>query len=58
MTAAEADRLERDSAAAAGRWTGDRCADHYEFLEDDGSCRECLDDAHERWLLSRTEVAR
>lgn len=52
----EAEQRERATALAEGRWDGERCADHYEFLEPDGSCRECMDNAHERWLLSRVDA--
>jgi hypothetical protein len=37
-------------------WYDDECEDHGYTLNRDGHCNECLDDAHEAWIMQRTDI--
>lgn len=52
MTAQDADKACRAQAATEGRWADGICQEHYLTLDND-ACNECLDDAHEAWLVAR-----
>jgi hypothetical protein len=55
MTAQEAEQKCRDEAQADNRWTDDECQLHCDYLDRNGECPTCLDDAHEAWLIERSK---